>query len=348
MIKTTRLPALSCLAFAAVAIFFCARAPGQEMLPGGGLLDGALAFSFGPGFEPPTRPLLSLSAAGAPQEESPGKGTLFQWNSEGGNPGGPQLNEPLVTDRPDFTESAVAVGQGVLQVEFGYTFNSSTSGGKTVRTQTVGEQLLRAGFHADWLEFRLGMVPGMLTESIDGFDFSFPFAFEQTKEAGGSSSTAGLTDLYTGFKLALAPQEGLLPELAVIPQMNIPTGSASFSSDRFEPGVNLVYGWTLNDSLATAGSTQVNRSYDDNGEGYVEFAQSWTLACALDDRLGAFAEWFAFFPRSTDTTESEQYFNGGFTWLVSDNFQFDIRVGVGLNDEADDFFVGSGFSFRKL
>jgi hypothetical protein len=37
---------------------------------------------------------------------------------------------------------------------------------------------------------------------------------------------------------------------------------------------------------------------------------------------------------------------GGFTFLVSDNIQWDIRGGVGLNDEADDYFVGTGLSVR--
>ena len=357
MIKTPRSPGVSRLAFAAAAICFCSLATGQELPPGGdlfeqraeagGFLARGLAFSYGTGFEAPVRPLLSLAAAGIPQDEPPSRGTLFSWNSEDENTGGPQLDEPLVTDRPDFTESSVAVGRGVVQVEFGYTFTSSTSEGVTVRTQTVGEQLLRAGFYADWLEFRLGMIPGLLMDSIDDFDFSFPIAFEQTKSAGVSHSTAGLTDLYTGLKIALVPQEGLLPEMAVIPQMNIPTGSASFSSDKFQPGVNLVYGWTLDDTFATGGSTQVNRSFDDSGDDYPEWAQSWTVACGLSDGLGAFAEWFAFFPRGTDTAGAQQYLNGGLAWAITDDFQFDIRVGFGLNDEADDFFIGSGFSFRK-
>src|SRR5688572_11638984 len=31
--------------------------------------------------------------------------TLFQWSYGDGGDGGPDLNEPLVTDRPDFTEA---------------------------------------------------------------------------------------------------------------------------------------------------------------------------------------------------------------------------------------------------
>jgi len=336
-------------------VCICARAYAQELPSAPGL-----ALNYGAGFDPAaavTRPLLSLAAFGALQEEEEGeeeaeplsRGTLFQWRVEGGNTGGPEFGEPLVTDRPDFTESAVAVGRGVVQVEFGYTFTERTStddnGVRTrVRTQTAGEQLLRAGFYADWLEFRLGMVPG----GLDDFDFAIPLAFEQIQEGGVSTSTAGITDLYAGFKIALFPQEGYLPEMAVLPQVNIPTGSASFSSDRYEPGVNLVYGWALDESVSMAGSTQVNRRIDDDRRGYPEFAQSWALARGLSETVTAFAEWYAFFPRGSDLAQSEQYINGGLAWAITDDFQFDIRVGFGLNDESDDFFIGSGFSIRRL
>ena len=39
-------------------------------------------------------------------------------------------------------------------------------------------------------------------------------------------------------------------------------------------------------------------------------------------------------------------FDGGFTFLVRDNVQFDVAGGVGLSDGADDWFVGVGLSVR--
>jgi hypothetical protein len=51
-------------------------------------------------------------------------------------------------------------------------------------------------------------------------------------------------------------------------------------------------------------------------------------------------------PASADTNPTENYFNGGFTYLINDDLQWDIRAGVGLNSGADDFFAGSGISFR--
>jgi hypothetical protein len=79
---------------------------------------------------------------------------------------------------------------------------------------------------------------------------------------------------------------------------------------------------------------------------YTDWAQSWTVAYSLTDKLGAYTEWFALFPHNSNTAKPEHYFNGGFTILLSNDIQWDIRVGTGLNKSADDYFVGSGISIR--
>ena len=135
--------------------------------------------------------------------------------------------------------------------------------------------------------------------------------------------------------------------MALIPQMTVPTCAGAFSADEVLPGVNWIYGWEINDFVSTAGSTQFNRAIDDGtGDTYSEWAQSWTAAYTLTDRWGAYTEWFAFFPHSAATAQTEHYFNGGFTFLATDDIQWDIRAGLGLNDAADDFFVGTGLSIR--
>ena len=160
-------------------------------------------------------------------------------------------------------------------------------------------------------------------------------------------TVTGAEDLYLGFKIGLTPQEGILPEMALIPQMTVPTGSAPFNNNQLLPGVNWIYGWEINDFISTAGSSQFNRAVDEvTGDNYVEFAQSWTIGYSLSERLGAYTEWFAFFPSGADTAKPQHFFNGGFAFLAGDNIQLDVRAGVGLNDAADDYFLGSGASVR--
>ena len=40
------------------------------------------------------------------------------------------------------------------------------------------------------------------------------------------------------------------------------------------------------------------------------------------------------------------YINGGFTYLITNDIQWDIRAGAGLNDAAEDYFIGTGLSIR--
>ncbi len=255
------------------------------------------------------------------------RGTLFQWSYGTSFSGGPDLCEPLVTDRPDFTEASSTVGLGVAQLEVGYTYTFDNDGTDQTINHSYPEPLLRVGILADWLELRIGW--NYATESINGV------------------RTSGSEDLYLGFKIGITPQEGLLPEMALIPQMMVPVGHDAFSGNEVLPGLNWIYGWEVNDFISTAGSTQLNRAIDGTStDAYTELAQSWTIAYSLTDRLGAYTEWYGLIPHSADTEKTQHYFNGGMTVLLSNDVQWDIRAGVGLNDAADDYFVGTGLSLR--
>lgn len=256
-----------------------------------------------------------------------GRKTLLQWSYGTSFSGGPNLDEPLVTDRPDFTEATSTVGRGVAQLEIGYTYFYDDDGVTTTKIHSYPETLLRYGMFADWFELRLGW--NYLNEEV------------------GSVAMAGASDMYLGAKIGLTPQEGILPEMALIPQMRLPTGSDNFSADEMLPGLNWNYGWEINDFISTAGSTQFNREIDNvTGNAYTGWAQSWTVAYSLTDRFGAYTEYFGLFPTHAETTLPENYFNGGFTFLVSDDIQWDIRGGTGLNDAAADYFLGTGLSIR--
>jgi hypothetical protein len=291
----------------------------------------------------PTRPLLLLAIAAlfipaalaqeldpgsefAPEEYCCSPGTLMQWSRGNSFEGGPDLDEPIVTDRPDFTEASVTVGRGVFQIESGYTYSFDNDG-----TQTIGhsypETLFRLGMFAEWFEWRLAW--NYAHEIVEGVERD------------------GAEDLYLGIKLALTPQEGILPEMALVPQMTVPTGAAAFRGDDVHPGVNWLYAWDINDWLSTGGSTQINRTVGTlGGQSFSEFAQSWTIGYSLTERVGAYTEWFALVPHSGEGEKPEHYFDGGFTYLFSDDIQWDIRGGVGLNAAADDYFVGTGLSLR--
>lgn len=279
--------------------------------------------AIGQDFDPPLVDLEGTAAA----SRFGSLGTLFQWSYGNSFEGGPNLDEPLVTDRPDFTEASVTVGRGVLQIETGYTYVFDNDGVSQTIAHSYPETLFRYGIFAEWLELRA--------------------AWNYTNEIVDSVESGGAEDLYLGFKIALTPQEGWLPEMALVPQMTVPTGAAAFRANDMHPGVNWLYAWDLNDWLSTGGSTQINRTVTTlGGQSFSEFAQSWTIGYSLTDRVGAYTEYFGLIPHSGDGAKPQHYFDGGFTLLLSDDIQFDIRGGVGLNDDADDYFVGTGLSLR--
>lgn len=285
--------------------------------------------------------LLSSEYAEAPEVEyeapryrllnfSPECGTLFQWKGSTGCNGGPQLDQPLQTDRPNFTSTSVTVGKGVTQLEFGYTYLDSEQQGADVKYQSFGEFLFRRGIVADWMEFRLSFSP-----------------LEQSTDAGlYQNTTFGTQDLGLALQFALTPQQGILPEMALITSMSVPTGSPAFTANQVEPGVDLIYAWTINDFLNVAASTQGYGDVDDSGESFLEIAQSCSVGYTLTDKLGAFTEWFVLIPSGARTARTQHYFDAGFTYLITNNLQLDMSAGVGLNDAADGFFVGAGCSIR--
>jgi hypothetical protein len=254
---------------------------------------------------------------------------LFDWP---GSPWGPgEINrDQITTDRPDFTEASLTVGLGTTQLESGYTFAGDSANGLYVRDHSWGEALFRIGLLADWFEFRVGVFPASTT----------------TIAGPVRSTRSGLEDLYLGAKLGLFAQSGWLPEVAIVPQMTVPTGASVYTFDRTLPGVNLLYGWDVTDDWTLGASTQLNRDVDDASELYTQWAQSITVGRGLGEKTACYFEWFAFFPDGAVTAPTEHYFNSGLTFLITDDIQWDIRGGVGLNDTSGDCFAGTGLSFR--
>ena len=242
----------------------------------------------------------------------------------------PARGQALVADRPDFTEATSTVGLGVFQLELGYTLASDTDGKFMTRAHSYGEPLLRVGVLSERLELRAG------TSVVTDVDNASPRGV----------TTSGLEDLYLGAKIALSGQRGAFPATAILPQVTVPTGTGAFSAGQTLPGVNFLYSWELNERLSLAGSTQVNAAVADDDGDYREWAQSLSWGIAMGQRSGLYAEWYAFVPSGLERGRSEHYLNSGLTWLAHDDLQWDVRVGVGLNDAAEDMYVGAGMVFR--
>lgn len=259
-------------------------------------------------------------------------GTLLQWGDGSGSDGGPpSLHEPLATDRPTFTPATTTVGRGVAQIESGYTYTRSQRPAGDIVVHSLPETLLRYGALAEWLEFR---VQGNYLDQS-------PVSGERP------SSTSGAEDLLLGLKVALTPQAGLLPEMALVPQITVPTGGGEITAGETLGGVHWCYGWDVEGFGSIGGGTRVFRRLDDQtDEPYLEVAPSAVAFYDLSESITPFAEWYALFPSAAETEETEHYLQSGTVLLLTKGVQLDVRAGLGLNAAADDFFAGTGLAVR--
>ena len=275
-----------------------------------------------------SRPVMAVNFLEDDAAAGPPKRTLMQWS---GGDGADDGDRSMVTDRPDFVESAVTVGLGVLQMEIGYTFTHDNDGSQSVRSHGYPEALFRYGIWKEWFELRL----------------MFSFLEEETVSGGSSTWLRGSEDIYLGAKVALTSQHEMLPKTGLLINMVVPSGSASVSSGDVLPGVSLVYSWALDNGWELAGQTQGNRALDQvTGDAYLEFSQALTMATSLTDRIGYYAEWFCLIPSGAETMQPEHYFDTGFTIGIHADLQLDFRGGVGLGDAAADYFLGTGLVRR--
>ena len=116
------------------------------------------------------------------------------------------------------------------------------------------------------------------------------------------------------------------------------------SSGDVDPQLVLLWAYDVTDALAIAGNVGL-ASITEDGDRFAQTSASLAAAFAVTSRLGAYVEYFGFYPNA-EGSDCAHTLNGGLTYLINNNFQIDLRVGAGLNEEADDFFTGVGFAWR--
>lgn len=245
--------------------------------------------------------------------------------------GSAAITRDFETDRPDFTEGAQSIEPGHLQLETGYTYVRDEAEGATFEAHSVPEALLRIGL-SNAVELRVGWegyVNERMSPNVDGAD----------------SRIEGVSDLSLGWKQMLAVDTASEVDFSYIFQLSLPTGSSETSSDEVEPELKLVFAHDLSDS-AGLGMNLNLASIEGEESRIFEASASLALGLDLTEQLGTYAEYFGFYPEAGVPETDRHYVNGGFTFMLTENAQLDVRAGLGLNAAADDFFTGAGFSFR--
>ncbi len=228
--------------------------------------------------------------------------------------------DPLVTDRPDFTESPETVAPGRVQVEAGATFERSGD----ERARSLGEVLVRVGT-GKRSELRIGL-PSHL------------------RFRDGSATVSGWDDAYLGAKFVLREGEGRKPQIALLAGTTLPTGSRRVAERKLQPEAVLAAAIDLNEKTALSTNIGVTRARF-AGERFNQLFGSLSLGYSLSDKWGTYVEVYAY-NRNEPGGGTQKYANTGLTYLVNEDFQLDARFGLGLNNGPRERFWGFGAARR--
>lgn len=225
--------------------------------------------------------------------------------------------EPIQTDRPDQTESPAITPKAYIQMEHGFMYEQAD---KHHSSATFPSLLTKLGL-SPRLELRL------ITELVSETSFS--------------KTETGLTPVTIGFKTALCEEKGLLPKTSFIGHLTLPTfASKKFKAVYYAPAFRFTMQHTLSD--------KINLGYNLGAEWDGEtpepsFIYTLTTGFSLGKKTGAYVEVYGFAPQHD---KADHRLDGGFTYLLNKDFQFDLSGGVGLTENAPDYYGAVGVSYR--
>ena len=224
---------------------------------------------------------------------------------------------PIATDRPDQTECPFIVPKGYFQAENGLFYEKTDANSHTAAYPSV---LWKYGI-SDNFELRL------ITEYVS--------------EKRINDTGKGFTPITVGFKVRLMEEKGILPKTSFIGHLAVPTlASKAFRADFYAPSFRFTMQHTLSDKLLLA----YNLGAEWDGiTPETTFIYTVTTGLSLTEKLGAYVELYGFTPQNQS---ADHRFDGGLTYLISNNVMMDVSGGVGLSQNAPSYFVSLGLSYR--
>lgn len=240
---------------------------------------------------------------------------------------------PLITDRPNQTESSVTVPKGSFQIETGYLYENTSN---NYTSQSIGGTLLRVGLLKN-LELRLGA--GYNNDKYEKGENGGPVADVLVPEY----DFKGFTPIMLGAKINIGEENGLIPEMAILTEFTLGgTGDDVFYEDAMGSKVLFSFSHTLTDFLGFGYNLGVE--YNGN-EAAANLLYSFVLGASAFDKIGAFVELYG---SSIKNQLPDHRFDAGVTYLLTENLQLDLSGGIGLSDISPKNFISAGVSYRFM
>lgn len=229
-----------------------------------------------------------------------------------------QKLDPIQTDRPDQTETAAIVPKGMFQVENGFSFQRKDANNSSF---SLPSTLWKYGVNDN---FELRLITEFLSEEIN------------------NEKLNGFAPIFIGFKVKLLEEEGILPKTSFIAHISLPNvASTNYKSDYFATEFRFTMQHTL--------SKKFNLGYNlgcewDGFTAEPTFVYTITSGYSITKKLGVYAEFFGYLPQNS---KASHLLDGGFTYLINNNFMVDLSSGLGLTNNALRNYFAFGFSIRK-
>ena len=229
-----------------------------------------------------------------------------------------QTTEPIEADRPDQTETPSIVPKGMFQLEAGFSYQKND---RNSNSCSLPAALWKYGVNEN---FELRLITEFVTEKIN------------------DEKSSGFTPVMIGFKVKLCEEKGIFPKTSFIGHIGLPkVASSRYKTDFVAPEFRFTMQHTLSDKL----SLGYNLGCEWDGmTPKTTFIYTLTIGYSINKKIGSYAELFGFAPQNDS---AEHNFDGGFTYLINNNFMLDLSSGIGITNNAPDHYFAFGFSFRK-
>jgi hypothetical protein len=134
---------------------------------------------------------------------------------------------------------------------------------------------------------------------------------------------------------------------ALMPFVKIPTARGDLGNEEVEGGLIVPLAFSALGDWSCAVMGEVDLASDDDGSGYhLVGLASATASHSITETTAGFLEIVGIFSAET-SDDIEAYFNTGMTWGITDTWQLDGGIRVGLTSASTDLtpFVGLSTKF---
>lgn len=234
-----------------------------------------------------------------------------------------QFNETIRSGRPGQSIGPFTVGARVMQIQ---------SGVDVYGFENEGNDLIGHGFVHNTV-VRYGLLERLELSGL------FDYRDESWKSNTVEQEANGLSAFDLGGRYAFYDGGGAIPSMGFQIRIRLPILSEDYKIDHIGPRFVFVTGQKLSNTFTLTTNWGVNwNGVDSNGTAFYVV----NLSFPISGKWGGFVENYG----EISGGDFDSRFDAGLAYLGNNDLQFDVLGGFGGNDGVNDYFIGTGFSWR--